>query len=150
MIGVLARIAAAAAGALAGAAVAKELDKPDQERDWHGEIAGVPYDFRAPDLDKFRRAAWDPDNPSVVGPPAFGVGWSINLAQIAAMVQPPTVTPAPVGPRELPAAARPELPAAGTPALPAAASSESPAAGRPESSSAPSHPEPPEGPPPLS
>lgn len=112
MIVVLARIAAAAAGALAGAAVAKEMDKPTDERDWHGEIAGVPYDLRTPTVDKLRRAVWDPDNPNVVGPPPFGVGWSVNLARLAAMVQPPTVAPAPDGPLELPAAGKPQLPAA--------------------------------------
>jgi len=126
MIAVLARIAAAAAGALAGAAVAKELDKPNDERDWHGEIAGVPYDLRTPTVDKLRRAVWDPDNPNVVGPPPFGVGWSVNLARLAAMVQSPTVAPAPTGPRELPAAGRPALPAAHE------------------------HPEPSDGPPPVS
>jgi hypothetical protein len=124
MITVLARIAAAAAGALAGAAVAKELDKSEDEREWHGDVAGVPYDFRTPSVDKLKRAAWDPDNPNVVGPPAFGVGWSINLARVVALVQ-PTVD-APAAPRELPAAGKPELPAATT------------------------HPEPSEGQPPLS
>lgn len=112
MIGVLVRIAAAAAGALASAAVAKELDKPTDERDWHGEIAGVPYDLRAPTVDKLRRAVWDPDNPNVVGPPPFGVGWSVNLARLAAMVQPPVTAAPPEGQRELPAAGKPELPAA--------------------------------------
>jgi hypothetical protein len=137
MIAVLARIAAAAAGALAGAAVAKELDKTDEEREWHGEIAGVPYDFRAPSVDKLRRAAWDPENPNVVGPPAFGVGWSINLARIAAMVQQPVAGPAPDGPRELTAGGPAELTAGGPAQLAAD--------GRPELP-----PTSPDGPPPVS
>ncbi|MEV6636292.1 hypothetical protein AB0M54_36620 [Actinoplanes sp. NPDC051470] len=128
MIGVLARIAAAAAGALAGAAVAKELDKPDETRDWHGDIAGVPYDFRTPSVDKLRRAAWDPENPNVVGPPAFGLGWSINLARIAAMVQPVVSGPVADGPHELPAGPKPQLPAAPEPELPAAPRSDPPPA----------------------
>ena len=88
MIGVLVRIPAAAAGA-GGAAVARELDKPSQDRQWHGEIAGVPYDFRPPTVEKVRRSAWDPDNPKTVVPPAFGVGWSVNFARLAKLVQPP-------------------------------------------------------------
>jgi len=124
MIAVLVRIAAAAAGALAGAAVARELDKPAQDRQWHGEIAGVPYDFRPPTVDKLRRSAWDPDNPKTVVPPAFGVGWGINFARLANLVQPPAVPPA--KPAELPAAAPAELPATAPAELPAA-----PAAGTP-------------------
>jgi hypothetical protein len=110
MIAVLVRIAAAAAGALAGAAVVRELDKPAQERQWHGEIAGVPYDFRPPTVDKLRRSAWDPDNPNTVVPPAFGVGWGINFARLASLVQPPAVPAAEP-------AAPPQLPAAETPAI---------------------------------
>jgi hypothetical protein len=117
MIGVLVRIAAAAAGALAGAAVARELDKPAQDRQWHGEIAGVPYDFRPPTVDKVRRSAWDPDNPKTVVPQAFGVGWSVNLARLAKFVQPPQA-PAPTPAAPLPAAPVPApLPAAESPAI---------------------------------
>jgi hypothetical protein len=112
MIGVLVRIAAAAAGALAGAAVARELDKPSQDRQWHGEIAGVPYDFRPPTVEKVRRSAWDPDNPKTVVPPAFGVGWSVNFARLAKLVQPPA-EPAVRSPADAPA----QLPAAETPAI---------------------------------
>jgi hypothetical protein len=78
------RLIAAAAGALAGAAVARELAKPPAERGWHGHVAGVPYDLRPPTMDKLRRAVWDPDNPDLVVPHAFGVGWSINFARLAA------------------------------------------------------------------
>jgi len=28
------------------AAVAQELGKPEDQRTWHGKVAGVPYDFR--------------------------------------------------------------------------------------------------------
>jgi len=107
MIAVLVRIAAAAAGALAGAAVARELDKPAEDRRWHGEIAGVPYDFRPPTMDKVRRSAWDPDNPKTVVPSAFGVGWSVNFARIAKLVQPPAEPVAP--PAELVAAETPAI-----------------------------------------
>jgi hypothetical protein len=94
------KLVAAAAGALAGAAIARELDKPSDRRDWHGEVAGVPYDLRPPTMDKLRRSAWDPENPKVFVPHAFGVGWSVNLARVAEMLKPPA--PPPPAPKELP------------------------------------------------
>jgi hypothetical protein len=103
------RLIAAAAGALAGAAVAKELDKPSDQRDWHGEVGGVPYDLRPPTLDKLRRSAWDPENPKVFVPHAFGVGWSVNFARVAELVRPVLQGPEPApAPKELPAAAAPK------------------------------------------
>jgi hypothetical protein len=89
------KLLAAAAGALAGTAVARELNKPPEERAWHGEVAGVPYDFRPPTAEKLRRSVWDPDNPKLVVPMTFGVGWSVNLARVAALAQPPAQTEAP-------------------------------------------------------
>lgn len=93
------RLVAAAAGALAGAAIARELDKPSDQRDWHGEVAGVPYDLRPPTMDKLRRSAWDPQNPKLFVPHAFGVGWSVNFARVAEMLKPADPPPAP---KELP------------------------------------------------
>src|SRR5215216_5336845 len=90
MVAIVGRLIAAAAGALVGAAVAKELDKPSEQREWHGEVGGVPYDFRRPSVDKLRRSAWDPDNPRVIVAPAFGVGWGVNLARVAEWIQPPS------------------------------------------------------------
>jgi hypothetical protein len=87
------KLVAAAAGALAGAAVAKELDKPTDQRDWHGDVAGVPYDLRPPTVEKLRRSAWDPENPKLFVPHAFGVGWSVNLARVAGMLRPAAQPP---------------------------------------------------------
>lgn len=78
------KLIAAAAGALAGSALAKELSKPPEERTWHGTVARVPYDFRPPSVEKFRRTVWDPENPEVFVPHAFGVGWSVNFARLVA------------------------------------------------------------------
>jgi Family of unknown function (DUF5808) len=88
------KLIAAAAGALVGAAVANELNKPPDHRGWHGEVAGVPYDFRPPTVEKLRRSVWDPDNPEVFVPHAFGVGWSVNFARLAALAQPAQEVPA--------------------------------------------------------
>ncbi|MFY1675144.1 DUF5808 domain-containing protein [Plantactinospora sp. WMMB334] len=79
------KLIAAAAGALVGAAVAKELDKPPEQRTWHGDVVGVPYDFRPPTAEKLRRSMWNPDDSRLLVPHAFGMGWSINFAAVAAL-----------------------------------------------------------------
>ena len=64
-------------------AVLQELMRPRQFRTWHGRVAGfVPYDFRKPTLRRIANAVWAPDNPNLFTDTAFGVGWSINLAQL--------------------------------------------------------------------
>jgi hypothetical protein len=87
------KLIAAAAGALAGSALAKELSKPPDQRSWHGTVAGIPYDFRAPTAEKLRRSVWDPENPELFVPHAFGVGYSVNLARLVAPPQPATSEP---------------------------------------------------------
>ena len=64
------------------AAVAQELNKPEGERTWHGRIAGVPYDFRFPTLQRIRDAYWNPDNPNLLTDKVMGIGWAVNLAQL--------------------------------------------------------------------
>ena len=101
MIAALVRLAAVAAGAVAAAAVARELDKPAPDREWHGDVGGVPYDFRPPTAEKLRRTLWDADNPKVLVPHGFGVGWSVNFARLAAFVQPPPEGSPSTGPAEI-------------------------------------------------
>ena len=49
--------------ALVVGAVATELAKPEEERNWHGRVLGVvPYDFRVPSWDKIRDAYWNPSS----------------------------------------------------------------------------------------
>ena len=49
------------AAGLAIAAVIKELRLPQEERTWHGTLAGfVPYDFRRPTVEKIKRTFWEP------------------------------------------------------------------------------------------
>ena len=65
---------------LALAAVCQELEKPREERKWHGTIAGfVPYDFRLPTAEKLRDAYWNPYDSRIFSPEVFGVGWAINF-----------------------------------------------------------------------
>jgi hypothetical protein len=74
------RLVRLAAVALVVGAVATELAKPQEERNWHGRVLGVvPYDFRVPSWDKIRDAYWNRTSDSLFSDRVFGVGWAINL-----------------------------------------------------------------------
>ena len=62
------------------AAICQELEKPKEERHWHGRIACfVPYDFRRPTVERLKEAYWNPYDSRIFTPEAFGVGWAINF-----------------------------------------------------------------------
>ena len=62
------------------AAIFQELEKPEEERTWHGKIAGIiPYDFRIPTVERFKESYWNPYERRVLTPEVFGIGWAINL-----------------------------------------------------------------------
>jgi len=66
--------------ALTLAAVFQELEKPKEERKWHGKVAGVfPYDFRIPTIERLKESYWNPYESRVFTPPVFGLGWAINF-----------------------------------------------------------------------
>jgi hypothetical protein len=67
---------------LLGSAVAQQLSLPADERTWHGQIAGIPYDFRVPTVEKLRNTFWNKDTARILVPHAFGMGWSINFYPI--------------------------------------------------------------------
>lgn len=65
---------------IAMAAVLQELEKPKEERLWHGTIARfIPYDFRMPTIGRFKKSYWNPDDSRIFTPEVFGVGWAINF-----------------------------------------------------------------------
>ncbi len=65
---------------LALTAVLQELEKPKEERKWHGIVAGfIPYDFRLPTIEKFKEAYWNPYESRIFSPEVFGIGWAINF-----------------------------------------------------------------------
>jgi hypothetical protein len=77
-------VAILAGAGLVIAAVARELSKPRGERQWTGRVAGfVPYDFRPPTVNRLRQSIWDPESRRLLTPRAFGVGWSVNLAEVS-------------------------------------------------------------------
>ncbi|MPZ48991.1 MAG: hypothetical protein GEU75_06725 [Dehalococcoidia bacterium] len=71
---------------VSAAAVIDQLQRPPEERTWHGTIFGVPYDFRPPNLQRLRDAWWNPDDPRLLTPRDFGVGWAINLYRLKELV----------------------------------------------------------------
>ena len=69
-------------GSVAGA-VRTELQKPPELRTWRGYFfGGPPYDLRPPTLERLRQTYWNPDEPRVVVPRCFGVGWDLNFYQL--------------------------------------------------------------------
>ncbi|HID86342.1 MAG TPA: hypothetical protein EYP55_03060 [Anaerolineae bacterium] len=65
---------------LVATAIYQELQKPPEERAWHGRVAGlVPYDFRVPTLERLRQAYWNPDDPRIFTDRVLGVGWAVNF-----------------------------------------------------------------------
>jgi hypothetical protein len=76
-----------ASAGLAIAAVTQELRRPKVDRTWHGRIANVPYDFRAPTPRRVFRRIWAPDDPRILVPRAFGIGWNLNFASVASAIK---------------------------------------------------------------
>ena len=62
------------------AAICQELEKPKEERRWHGKIAGfIPYDFRMPTVERLKESYWNPYERRILTPRVFGIGWAINF-----------------------------------------------------------------------
>ena len=73
---------------LLAAAVAKELRRPAAEREWHGTIGGlVPYELRVPTLARARERWWSPDEPRLLQPTVFGVGWTLNVGRLVRLLR---------------------------------------------------------------
>jgi hypothetical protein len=70
---------------LAGA-ILQQLRRPSDQRDWHGKVLGVvPYDFRPPSLGRFASRWFNPGDHRLFTEHAFGIGWSVNIAQAIKM-----------------------------------------------------------------
>ena len=71
---------------VSGLAVLDQMRRPAAERDWHGTVAFVPYDFRMPSVQRFLAAWWNPDDARLFTPRDFGVGWAINVPRLLAIM----------------------------------------------------------------
>ena len=73
------RLVEAAAITITIAAVCQELEKPKEERHWHGKLGFIPYDFRLPTIERFKESYWNPDDGRIFTPEVLGIGWAINF-----------------------------------------------------------------------
>ena len=73
------RLIEAAAITITLAAVCQELEKPKEERHWHGKVGLIPYDFRLPTMERLKQSYWNPNDSRIVTPEVFGIGWGINF-----------------------------------------------------------------------
>lgn len=64
------------------AAIVQQLQRSPEDRTWYGRIAGIPYDFRFPTVERIRATFWNKDTSQIFLPQVFGIGWSINLYPI--------------------------------------------------------------------
>ena len=78
--------------ALSAAAVVQQLRRPKEERTWHGNVLGVPYDFRKPSARRFQERWWNPEDSRIFTPRDFGVGWAVNLYRVKELVMQPAKT----------------------------------------------------------
>jgi hypothetical protein len=63
--------------------VVRELRLPPEQRTWHGHLFGrLPYDLRRPTFARIQNTLWNPENPKLLVPTAFGVGWTLNFAAL--------------------------------------------------------------------
>ena len=61
------------------AAVCQELEKPREERNWHGKVGFIPYDFRRPTIERLKEGYWNSDSTKIFSPEVWGIGWAINF-----------------------------------------------------------------------
>ncbi len=73
------RLIQAAVITIAFAAVCQELEKPKEERHWHGKLGFIPYDFRLPTIERLKETYWNPENNRIFVPQACGIGWTVNF-----------------------------------------------------------------------
>jgi hypothetical protein len=52
-----------------------DTDPPEPQ----GHLAGLPYDLRRPTAGRIRARAWNPNDPRILTPKAFGWGYGLNF-----------------------------------------------------------------------
>ena len=84
--GGLRRVIRLAVVSLLALAVIKEMSQREDQRQWHGRVLRVPYDFRPPTPQRFRDAWWNEDAGLITATP-WGLGWTINFRQLLKLAQ---------------------------------------------------------------
>ena len=83
----LARTLGWVAAGTAAIALVQEMRKPKSQRDWHGKVGFIPYDFRLPTVSRLRHTFWNPEDERIFMPRAFGVGWDLNLGRVVKLIR---------------------------------------------------------------
>ncbi len=81
------RLVVFAGATLAMLVVLDQVGRRPEDRDWHGRVVGVPYDFRMPTVERLRARVWNADDERIIVPHVIGIGWTINLFQLKRRVQ---------------------------------------------------------------
>jgi len=72
---------------LVAAAIGIELAKRPEDREWKGNVAGVPYNFRFDEWPDIAGEYWNPDSDAIFRPHAIGLGWGVNFAALSRRAQ---------------------------------------------------------------
>ncbi|MGH3050121.1 MAG: DUF5808 domain-containing protein [Gaiellaceae bacterium] len=48
-----------------------------------GKLLGIPFDWRRPSVERTKSRWWNPDDPRLFTPKAFGWGFDINFGVVA-------------------------------------------------------------------
>lgn len=81
------RVIATVAALLTVVAILDQVGRRPEDRDWHGRVLGVPYDFRLPTAERIRTRLWNPDDERIIIPAVIGIGWTVNLYQLKRRAQ---------------------------------------------------------------
>ncbi|MCW2784919.1 MAG: hypothetical protein JWP74_1436 [Marmoricola sp.] len=54
----------------------------DKEEPRTGKFLGMSYDWRRPTKERYQKRLWNPDEPRLFTPRAFGWGYSVNFYRI--------------------------------------------------------------------
>lgn len=58
-------------------------DADDVTGPWRGRILGIPFNLRIPTPAELTESLWDPEDPRLWRPRAFGGGWDLNFGALA-------------------------------------------------------------------
>lgn len=83
----LRKLTLAAILSITALAILEQLVRDPRYRDWHGTILGIPYDFRLPTIERARAAVWSEESDHLLSPHVFGVGWTVNVGRVYALLK---------------------------------------------------------------
>jgi hypothetical protein len=88
MKGTLRRLTMLGMAVVAIFSVREQLARRPDQRTWHGDVWGIPYDYRIPTLERAQQRLWNPDDEHLIVPHVFGIGWTVNFYQLKELLGP--------------------------------------------------------------